>query len=134
MRVISAETAQRNENAVKSLRGLAAASLRDGHVDPVCLTGEQARALVSVIDGDFVDKGSPGKRVTGIIEENKRLREKAADAVVRLKRAAGEAGDLLQELAALKLALQLAESRNDSLCARVIELEDAAIAALGGPN
>lgn len=69
-----------------------------------------------------------------LVSENKRLRADVAAAKERLRRAGSEAGDLLKELAALRLALDLERSRCEGLCARVVELEDAAVAAMGGSN
>lgn len=69
-----------------------------------------------------------------LVKELSAVRQERDAAIARLRRAGSEAGDLMKELAALKLALDLAESRNGGLCARIVDLEDAAVAALGVPN
>ena len=65
-----------------------------------------------------------------LVKECATLRQERDAAVARLRLAGQEAGQLLTELDRLRNAVKAAEARNDALCARIVELEDNALAAL----
>ena len=65
-----------------------------------------------------------------LVKECAALRQERDAAVARLRQAGQEAGQLLTELDRLRSAVKSAEDRNDALCARIVELEDNALAAL----